>query len=169
MALLHEAMGPRVGVRSLSASADVEAPAESTFALLCRVEKWPVWLTLVRSAELRETGETLDVGSELVLRSVIPGEAEEVYEVAHIISNHRLALVGAYSCRRRLEFRIEQKTARCRVNVRVDYPAYGGKIGSLVDQMKAGRKLGTMLDESMLQFKGLAEFGNRSDGILADF
>lgn len=169
MAVVSEALRARPGIRTLSSGADIEASAESTFALLRTVEKWPVWLSLVRSAELTDPSAPVAVGSEILLRSAIPGGVEDLYEVAEVISNHRLTLVGAFSCRRRIEFRVERKTSRCRLSLRIDYPAYGGKLGSLVDQMKTGRKLATLLDESALQFKGLAEFENRADRTLSDF
>ncbi|HKU67196.1 MAG TPA: hypothetical protein VJP85_05420 [Candidatus Baltobacteraceae bacterium] len=175
MAILRPSNAPtgvvaRPGTRLLSASVDVQAAAEAAFELLCAVEKWPVWLSFLRSAEVRQAGEPLGIGSEIVLRSAIPGHDEQLFEVDHFITSHQLSLVGAYSIRRRLDFRIERKTTRCRVHARLEYPAYGGKLGTLYDALRSGRKLATQLDESLLHFKHLAEYDPApKDDLLADF
>ena len=168
MAILRDAV-PRQGVRALSASVDVQAGAEAAFTLLCEVEKWPVWLSFLRSAELA-AGSGLGPESEVVLRSAIPGERDQLFEVDHFITNHRLSLVGAYSTRRRLDFRLERKTARCKLTVRVEYPAYGGKMALVMDALRDGRKLATQLEQSVTQFKHLAEYNHQAkDELLADF
>ncbi|MDP9110553.1 MAG: SRPBCC family protein [Candidatus Eremiobacteraeota bacterium] len=153
----------------LNASLDVASPAETAFELVCTVEKWPVWLAFLRSAELADPAAPLAVGSEIRVRSVIPGEAEELYEVDTLIANYRLSLVGAYSVRRRIDIRIERKTTLSRIRVRVDYPAYYGRLGALYDQLTAGRKLASQLSDSLAHFKGLAEFDRSKDALLADF
>ena len=159
----------RAGTRSLTASVDVHAGAEAAFSLLCAVEKWPVWLSFVRSAELAEAGP-LRFGSEVRLRCAVPGDPQQLFEVDHFVTNHQLSLVGAYSVRRRLDFRLERKTTRCKLHVRVEYPAYGGKLAMMYDALRAGRKLATQLDESVLHFKHLAEYNvNAKDELLADF
>lgn len=175
MAILRPSTGAggavvaRPGTRLLSASVDVQTTAEIAFELLCAVEKWPVWLSFLRSAELIDPAP-LGIGSEVMLRSAIPGHAEQLFEIDHFITNHQLSLVGAYSIRRRLDFRIERKTTRCRLHARLEYPAYGGKLGSLYDALGSGRKLGTQLDESLLHFKHLAEYNPApKDELLADF
>jgi uncharacterized membrane protein len=169
MAILRETL-PRQGVRSLSASVDIQTGAEAAFALLCAIEKWPVWMPFLRSAEVGESSQPLAPGSEIVLRSAIPGEAEQLFEVDRLISNYQLSLVGAYSMRRRFDFRLERKTTRCKLTVRLDYPSYGGKVAQMVDALAAGRKLATQLDESMLHFKHLAEYKHDAkDELLADF
>lgn len=168
MAILREAF-PKSGTRTLSASADVQAGAEAAFALLCAVEKWPVWLSFLRSAQLQEDPE-LSAGSEVLIRSALPGEAEQLFEVDHFVTNHQVSLVGAYSTRRRLDFRIERRSTRCRLHVRLEYPAYGGKLAMLYDAVSAGRKLATQLEESVQHFKHLAEYNhNAKDELLADF
>ncbi len=160
----------RPGTRSLSAAVDIQAPAETTFSLLCTVEKWPVWLSFLRSAELLSADEPMMVGSEVMVRSSVPGDAEQLFEVDHFISNYQLSLVGAYSTRRRIDFRLERKTTRCKLHVRLEYPAYGGRLGALYDAIRAGRKLATQLDESLVHFKHLVEYsGNSKDELLADF
>lgn len=174
MAILRPSNGQsaavaRPGTRLLSASVDVQTSAEAAFSLLCAVEKWPVWLSFLRSAELVD-GSALGVGSEVVLRSAIPGHDEQLFEIDHLIMNHQLSLVGAFSIRRRLDFRIERKTSRCRVHARLEYPAYGGKLGALYDALNSGRKLATQLDESLQHFKHLAEYNPvAKDELLADF
>jgi uncharacterized membrane protein len=174
MAILRPSNGSAVvarpGTRLLSASVDVQTTAEAAFSLLCEVQKWPVWLSFLRSAEPVEKQTALGIGSEILLRSSIPGHEEQLFEIDHFITNHQLSLVGAYSIRRRLDFRIERKTTRCRLHARLEYPAYGGRLGALYDAISAGRKLGTQLEESLLHFKHLAEFNPAAkDELLADF
>lgn len=176
MAILRPSTGsgpaalPRPGTRLLTAALDVQAAAETAFSLLCAVERWPVWLGFLRSAELLEPTVPIGPGSEILLRSAIPGQDEQLFEVDHFITNHHLSLVGAYSVRRRLDFRIERKTSRCKIQARLEYPAYGGRVGVLYDAIRAGRKLATQLDESLLQFKHLAEYNHtEKDELLADF
>lgn len=175
MAILRPSTGPgpvapRPGTRLLTADVDVQAAAETAFALLCAVDKWPVWLGFLRSAELLEPAAALGLGSEILLRSAIPGQDEQLFEVDHFITNHQLSLVGAYSTRRRLDFRIERKTSRCKLHARLEYPAYGGRLGVLYDAMRAGRKLATQLTESLVHFKHLAEYdATPKDDLLADF
>jgi uncharacterized membrane protein len=159
----------RSGTRLLSASVDIQAAAETAFTLLCAVEKWPVWLSFLRSAEVTDS-TPVGAGSEIVLRAAIPGEPEQLFEIDHFITNHQLSLVGAFSIRRRIDFRIERKTSRCRLHARLEYPAYGGRLGVLYDALRAGRKLATQLDESLLHFKHLAEYNpTPKDELLADF
>jgi uncharacterized membrane protein len=176
MAILRPASGsgqaavPRPGTRLLSAAIDIQAAAEAAFSLLCTVEKWPVWLSFLRSAQLLDSAAPLRVGSEILLRSSIPGQSDQLFEIDHFITNHQLSLVGAYSVRRRLDFRIERKTTRCKLHARLEYPAYGGRLGMLYDAMRAGRKLGTELEESLTHFKHLAEYNHaEKDELLADF
>src|SRR6516165_4607159 len=95
----------RSGRRSFSASLDIEAPAADAFTLLCSVEKWPVWLSFLRSAELVDTATPIGLGSEVLVRSTLPGNPEQLLEVDQYIANYHLSLVGAYSVRRRLDFR----------------------------------------------------------------
>ncbi|HEY8314359.1 MAG TPA: hypothetical protein VIG51_09305 [Candidatus Baltobacteraceae bacterium] len=168
MAILSDAVS-KSGTRSLSGSLDIESSAESAFALMCAVEKWPVWLSFLRSAGLGDPKVPIGPGSEVVVRSMIPGEAEQLYEVDQFIANYHLSLVGAYSVRRRIDFRIERKTTRAKVHVRVDYPAYHGWFGAIYDHVTAGRRLSKLLDDSLQHFKGLVEFENRTDAVLADF
>lgn len=156
--------------RLLTASVDVQTAADAAFALLCCVEKWPVWLGFLRSAERLLPGSPLEIGTEVRLRSAIPGQEEQLFEVDHFITNHQLSLVGAYSVRRRLDFRIERKTARCKLHARLEYPAYGGRLGAAYDAVRAGRKLATQLEESLVHFKHLAEYNHtEKDELLADF
>ena len=153
---------------SHSASLDVNCSAEEAFALLCAVEKWPVWLSFLRSARHSSAGQALSVGSDVVIRSWLPGDEEQLYEVDDLIANYRLSLVGAYSVRRRFDFRIERRTSYSKLHVRLSYPAYHGRFGRLLDRWQRGRRLAVALDDSLLHFKGLAEF-KRDDAVLADF
>jgi uncharacterized membrane protein len=159
----------RPSPRALHRSQDVASPARTAFDLVCEVEKWPVWLSFLRSARRVEPGEPLAVGSEVAIRSNLPGEDEELFEVDRFILGHQLSLVGAYSVRRRIDIRIEQKSARSKLVVRVDYPTYGGVLGALVDRLTRRRKLDIALNESLIHFKGLCEFDQSPDAILDDF
>ncbi len=154
---------------SLAGSLDIEAPIEDAFSLLCAVEKWPVWLSFLRSARLADPKAPLEVGSDVVLRSSIPGELEEVYEVDRLVGNHHLSLVGAYSTQRRLDFRIERKTARAKMCIKLTYPAYHGRIGYFFDRVRNARKLEAAIEHSLELFRGLAEYSRHSpDALLAD-
>ena len=160
----------RPSPNALFGSQDLVSSPEAAFALVCEVEKWPVWLSFLRSARRLETGP-LALGSEVVLRGAIPGAEEETYEVDQFLEGHVVSLVGAFSVRRRMDFRIERKSARSKLVVRVDYPAYGGALGALIDRMTARRRLESALADSLVHFKGLVEFNGRSedDELLADF
>jgi uncharacterized membrane protein len=168
MAILRDAV-PRPGTRSVSAAVDIQAPADTAFALLCTVEKWPVWLSFLRSAEMVDPLTPVVLGSEILVRSIVPGEAEQLFEVDHLITNYQLSLVGAYSTRRRLDFRLERKTTRCKLHARIEYPAYGGRLGAIYDALRVGRKLATQLEESVTHFKHLVEYDGSKDALLADF
>jgi hypothetical protein len=156
------------GLQSHSASLDLDCCAEDAFALLCAVEKWPVWLSFLRSARQANPAPELGVGSEVVLRSSLPGEEEQLYEVDDLIANYRLSLVGAFSLRRRLDFRIERRTSCTKLHVRLSYPAYHGRLGGLLGRWQHGRRLASALDDSLVHFKGLVEF-KRDEAVLADF
>lgn len=151
---------------NVSASLDIDSRVEDAFDLLCAVEKWPVWLSFIRSAT-PEANAPLALGSEVALRTTLPGDAEELYEVDQFIANYHLSLVGAYSVRRRLDFRIERKTSHAKVHVKLTYPAYGGRFGAAVDRWLNGRKLERVLADALLHFKGLVEY-RRADGLLGD-
>jgi hypothetical protein len=156
------------GLQSHSASLDLNCSAEDAFGLLCAVEKWPVWLSFLRSARRASAEGALSLGSEVVIRSSLPGDEEELYEVDGLIANYRLSLVGAYSLRRRLEFRIERRTSCAKLHVRLAYPAYHGRVGTFLQRWQQGRRVASALDDSLVHFKGLVEF-RRDDAILADF
>jgi hypothetical protein len=157
----------RRGLRLLSASLDIESSPEEAFALLCAVEKWPVWLSFLRSARLAEPTASIGPGAEVIVRSSVPGDEEQLYEVDAYIENFHLSLVGAYSVRRRIDFRIERKTSRSKLHVRLAYPAYHGRLGELLDRWRHGRRLRTALDDGLVHFKGLVEY-RRDEPILAD-
>ncbi len=159
----------RPSPRALHRSQDVASPARTAFDLVCEVEKWPVWLSFMRSAQRVEPGEPIALGSEVAIRSNLPGEDEELFEVDRFIPGHVLSLVGAYSVRRRIDIRIEQKSARSKLVVRVDYPTYGGVLGALIDRLTRRRKLDIALNDSLIHFKGLCEFDQSPDAILDDF
>jgi uncharacterized membrane protein len=166
MAIVTDAHA-RPGLRSYSASLDIDCPVEEAFALLCAVEKWPVWLPFLRSAELADQASPLALGTEIIVRSSMPGHGEQLYEVDKFIVNYHLSLVGAYSVRRQLDFRIERKTKRAKIHVKFAYPAYGGRFGALVDAWKQGRRIERALFEGLMHFKGLVEYRSR-DLVLSD-
>ncbi|GAC1580987.1 MAG: hypothetical protein NVS3B7_15820 [Candidatus Elarobacter sp.] len=159
----------RPSPRALHRCQDVASPAKTAFDLVCEVEKWPVWLSFLRSARRIEPSEPLGLGSEVAIRANLPGEDEELFEVDRFIPGHQLSLVGAFSCRRRIDIRIEQKSERSKLVVRVDYPTYGGILGALVDRFTRRRKLDIALSDSLIHFKGLCEFDSSPDAVLVDF
>jgi uncharacterized membrane protein len=159
----------RPSPRALHRCQDVASPARTAFDLICEVEKWPVWLSFLRSARRVDPDEPIGLGSEIAIRSNIPGNDEELFEVDRFIPGHQLSLVGAYSVRRRIDIRIEQKSERSKLVVRVDYPTYGGVLGALVDRLTRRRKLDVALNDSLIHFKGLCEFERAPDAILDDF
>jgi uncharacterized membrane protein len=166
MAIVTDALA-RPGLRSFSASLDLEAPVEEAFALLCSVEKWPVWLSFLRSARAADPASRLAVGSEVILRSNLPGDEEQLFEVDQLIRNYHLSLVGAYSVRRRLDFRIERKTSFAKLHVRLTYPNYGGRFGALMDHVRNGRRMERVLGEALEHFRGLIDYRSH-DGILGE-
>lgn len=162
---------PPAGVRptgTIHRSLDLAADAPSAFRVICEVEKWPVWLSFLRSARRLDDGP-LRTGSEVAIRSTIPGEDEELYEVDQFLEGHIVSLVGAFSIRRRFDFRLESRADRTKIVVRLDYPSYYGAVGALYDRLTARRKLQTALEDSLVHFKGLAEFRRGPDELLADF
>src|SRR4030088_3755858 len=159
----------RPSPRALHRSQDVASPARTAFDLVCEVEKWPVWLSFLRSARRIEPSEPLGLGSEVGIRSNLPGEDEELFEVDRFILGHQLSLVGAFSCRRRIDIRIEQKSERSKLVVRVDYPTYGGVLGALFDRLTRRRQHDLALKHSHIHFKGLCEFDQEPGGLLDDF
>ena len=169
MAVLSS-MLDRPSTRAIHRTQDVASPAAAAFTRICEVEKWPVWLSFLKSVRRIDEHQPLELGSEIALRGAIPGEDEELYEVDRFLPGYIVSLVGAYSVRRRIEFRIERKSASSRMVVRLDYPAYGGMLGALIDRITARRRLVGALDESMQHFKGLVEFKDvPKDELLADF
>jgi uncharacterized membrane protein len=159
----------RASTRGIYRTQDVATPAEAAFSLICEVEKWPVWLSFLRSARRIDATQPLAVGSEIAIRSAVPGEDEELFEVDQYISGHLLSLVGAFSCRRRIDLRVERKTERSKIVVRLDYPTYGGVLGAFIDRLTTRRKLDIALGDSLVHFKGLVEFERAPDDLLADF
>ena len=170
-AMLSPTTLDRPSAHAVQRSQDLSSSPQAAFSLICEVEKWPVWLSFVKSA--RREGDApaaFGIGSEVALRGAIPGEAEELYEVDQYLEGHIVSLVGAYSTRRRIDFRLERKNERARLAVRLDYPAYGGLLGSLLDRMTHRRRLELALEESLIHFKGLVEFkAMPRDELLADF
>jgi uncharacterized membrane protein len=159
----------RPASRLIHRSQDVATPAETAFALICEVEKWPVWLSFFRSARRIDMHRPLEVGSEIAIRSAIPGGDEELFEVDGYLTGHMLSLVGAYSVRRRIDFRVERKSERSKIVVRMDYPTYGGVVGALIDRFTSRRKLDVALADALVHFKGLAEYERNPAAILDDF
>lgn len=158
----------RRSTRAILRSQDVASPAAAAFARICEVDTWPVWLSFLRSARMADPKAALRLGSEVAIRSQLPGEDEELFEVDRFIDGHHISFVGVFSCRRRLDFRVEQKSERSKIVVRLDYPTYGGAVAALVDRFTRRRRLDIALADSLIHFKGLVEF-ERGDGVLADF
>jgi hypothetical protein len=160
----------RLSANALHCSQDLASTPEAAFALICEVEKWPVWLSCLRSARRLDESQPFALGSEIAIRGKVPGEEEELYEVDQFLDGYIVSLVGAFSLRRRIDFRIERKSRTSKLVLRVDYPAYGGAIGALIDRMTARRRLDRSLADSLVHFKGLVEFKDTPrDELLADF
>jgi uncharacterized membrane protein len=155
--------------RGLHHTTDLDVSASTAFAFAREIEKWPVWLPFLRSARVVEPDLPLRVGSEVAIASTLDADGEELYEVEAYIDGHLLALVGAYSIRRRIDVRIEGKGERSRIGVRFDYPTYGGVVGALIDRMTVRRNLDAALAEALVHFKGLVEYERSPDAVLADF
>ena len=160
----------RLSPNALHCSQDLASTPEAAFALICEIEKWPVWLSCLRSARRVDESTPFGLGSEVALRGKLAGDEEELYEVDQYLDGHIVSLVGAYSLRRRIDFRIERKSVRAKLVLRMDYPAYGGVVGALIDRMTARRRLDRSLADSLVHFKGLVEFKDTpADELLADF
>ena len=159
----------RPSPRALHRSQDIASPARTAFDLACEVEKWPVWLSFIRSARRADPNAPLGLGSEVALRSNVPGDDEQLFEVDRFIPGHQLSLVGAFSVRRRIDIRVEQKSERSRLVVRVDYPTYGGFLGKIIDRLTRRRKLDAALTDALIHFKGLCEYDREPDALLVDF
>jgi len=153
---------------ALRRSQDIVAEPSAAFSMICEVEKWPVWLSFLRSAQRVDRGP-LGLGSEVAIRSAIPGDVEELYEIDGFLEGHMISLVGAYSVRRRIDFRVEGRGKRSKVVARLHYPAYGGFLGGLLDRLTARRRLETALRDSLIHLKGLVEFKTSAGEALADF
>ena|SRR5579872_3011389 len=143
---------------SLHHAQDLAVPAPTAFELLCAIEKWPVWLSFLRSVRRIDPAVPLSVGAEVAIRSTIPGAAEELFEVDRLVDGYILSLVGAYSVRRRFDLRVEGKTTRSKLVVRIDYPTYGGVVPAIIDRLTARRRLDGQLADALLHFKGLVEY-----------
>lgn len=165
MAVYSASQGSR---RSLYRSEDLAAAPLEAFKLVCEIEKWPVWLSFLQSARRLDPASPLSLGAEIAVRSAIPGDVEQLFEVDRYIEGHALSFVGAYSVRRRFDFRIEAKTARSKICMTLDYPAYHGMVGALVDRLTARRRLEGALGDSLIHFKGLVEYRGNSQDELAD-
>lgn len=169
MVVSHVADGPPS--HALHGSLELGSSPDAAFHFICEVEKWPLWLSFLRSARRVDPDPgPFGEGSEIALRGTIPGDVEEYYEVERYIAGHIVSLVGLYSTRRRIDFRIERKSQSARLVVRVDYPAYGGALGAFIDRLTARRRLASALDASLAQLKGLVDFKSAThDRALVDF
>lgn len=165
---IHTLAYDRPSAQAIHRSLDVATPAATAFARICEVEKWPVWFSILKSARRIDESLPFALGSEIAIRSQIQGEDEELFEVDRFIPGHQVSLVGAFSCRRRIDVRVEQKSERSKIVVRLDYPTYGGALAALMDRLTHRRRLEAALGDSLVHFKGLVEF-ERPDGTLDDF
>ena len=141
----------------LVATEELHVSAEIAFARICSIKTWPVWLSFVKRAELEDPGNTLTHQSDIVLLSELFDGKEEVFEVEELIEPYLLTLVGAFSCRRRIQFRVERKDDISRLIVKIAYPSYGNLIGRYTERFMFRRKMQTVLTESLQTFKGLVE------------
>jgi len=141
----------------LVASEDLNVSAEIAFSRICSVQTWPVWLSFVKRAELDDHASVLSYSSDVILASDLSDGKEEVFEVEELIAPYLLTLVGAFSCRRRIQFRVESKGDISRVVVKIAYSTYGGLLRKYADHLTFRRKLHSSLSQSLQTFKGLVE------------
>ncbi|TAM56370.1 hypothetical protein EPN52_14780 [bacterium] len=153
----------------VQASEEIVSDAGAAFALLCEVEKWPVWLSLARSVRRVDGERALGPGSEIAMQAPRLGAREELFVVERFLQGHLLYLESAYSCRRSWEFRIERKGARARLVATLAYPTYGGWLGAQAERLLHRHGVERELQASVVHFKGLVEFENHPDRVLADF
>ena len=149
---------PQHIVEAIQQSTDLSVPAKTAFELVCEIEKWPVWLSFLRSVRRVDPSRRIGQGIDVAVRSAIPGDEEELFEVERFVDGYILSLVGAYSVRRRIEMRVEGKTNRSKLVVRVEYPIYGGAVAKLVDRLGTRRRLDAELSDALAHFKGLVEY-----------
>ena len=141
----------------LVATEELNVSADIAFSRICAVQTWPVWLSFVKRAELEDRTSLLTHDSDILLLSDLFDGKEEVFEVEELIEPYLLTLVGAFSCRRRIQFRVESKNEISRVIVKIAYPTYGGIVRKYTDRLMFRRKLHTALAQSLQTFKGLVE------------
>jgi hypothetical protein len=141
----------------LIVSEELDVPPEIAFARLCAVETWPVWMSFVKRTTVNPAAGPLRVGTDIHVWSDLNRGAEEIYEVDEVLEPYTLVLVGAYSLRRRIEFRIERQLERARMTIRICYHIHGGALSTSIDRMTLRRKLGAALAQSVETFKGLVE------------
>ncbi len=141
----------------LVATEELTVSPEIAFSRICSISTWPVWLSFVRRAELNDRTSELTHSSDVLLASDLSEGAEEVFEVEELIKPYLLTLVGAFSCRRRIQFRIEAKNKLAKVIVKIAYPRRGGLFYKPFDGFMQRRKLNAALVHSLQTFKGLVE------------
>jgi len=141
----------------LVASENLSVSAEIAFSRICSIHTWPVWLSFVRRAEFDGYPGLLTQASDILLSSDLSDGKEEVFEVEELIEPYLLTLVGAFSCRRRIQFRIERKDAASRLTVRIAYVSHGGLLRGVLARFIARRKLHNLLTLSLQTFKSLVE------------
>lgn len=141
----------------LVATEDLNVSADIAFSRICSIQTWPVWLSFVKRAELEDRASRLTHDSDIILSSDLSDGQEEVFEVEELIEPYLLTLVGAFSCRRRIQFRVETKDSISRVIVKIALPAYGGIVRRYTDGFMFRRKLHASLTQSLQTFKGLVE------------
>ncbi|TAM74790.1 hypothetical protein EPN44_10315 [bacterium] len=103
------------------------------------------------------------------MQAPLLGRGEEIFVVERFLQGHLLHLESAYSCRRSWELRVERKGTRARLTIALAYPTYGGWLGAQLDRLARRRKAESELSASVVHFKGLVEFENHPDRVLADF
>jgi hypothetical protein len=142
---------------NLVVSEDVDVSPDVAFARLCAVETWPVWFSIVKRAQMHATNLPLLVGQDVSLWSELNNGREEVYEVEDLISPSTLTFVGAFSCRRRIDFRIERRGEFSRIVICLTYPIYGGIFAKSLDRITLQRRILSALSHSLETLKGLVE------------
>jgi hypothetical protein len=142
---------------SLVASEKLNVSADIAFSRICSIQTWPVWLSFVKRAELDGYPGVLTTSSDILLASDLSDGKEEVFEVEELIEPYLLTLVGAFSCRRRIQFRVESQDDVSKVIVKIAYVTHGGLLQKYADYLTSRRKLHSALVQSLQTFKALVE------------
>lgn len=149
-----------------SKSVDVELPVGRVFGFVADIERWPVWLSFVVSAQQRaappqrriEPAQRKLAVDEEIQICMQRGKRRwhETFDVIRFVPNAFVWLEGSLSASRRIEFRFEQRRDGTRVHCAVGYPVFG-LAGRLSDALFTRRGVSHDLHHSMMHLKTVLE------------